>query len=175
MVAWPPWAERRTWLAMRLWLWKISIVRCVSLIWTWRPIRPSQGHQAGDEVLKITGRILRESVRADDVAARYGGEEFIVLLPHTPKEGAHRFAEKFRKMMAEYEYPNRECQPLKCVSLSGGVATFPDDGRTGAELIVAADAALYKSKKAGRNRVACAKLNYFSEESDDASYGGASG
>ena len=135
----------------------------------------TQGHQAGDEVLKITGRILRESVRADDVAARYGGEEFIVLLPHTPKEGAHQFAEKFRKMMAEYEYPNRECQPLKCVSLSGGVATFPDDGRTGAELIVAADAALYKSKKAGRNRVACAKLNYFSEESDDASYGGASG
>ena len=57
----------------------------------------TQGHQAGDEVLKITGRILRESVRADDVAARYGGEEFIVLLPHTPKDGAQQFAEKFRK------------------------------------------------------------------------------
>ena len=135
----------------------------------------TQGHQAGDEVLKRTGLIFRESVRADDVPARYGGEEFIVLLPHTPKDGAHQFAEKLRKTVAEHDYPNRECQPLKCVSLSGGVATFPDDGWTGAELIAAADAALYKAKKAGRNRVACAKLNYLSDESDDAYYGGASG
>ncbi|MCZ6696907.1 MAG: sensor domain-containing diguanylate cyclase [Acidobacteria bacterium] len=135
----------------------------------------TQGHQAGDEVLKLTGRLLRESVRTDDVAARYGGEEFIVLLPRTPKDGARQYAEKFRKTMAEHDYPNRECQPLKCVSLSGGVASFPDDGRTGADLIAAADKALYRAKKAGRNRVGSAKLDYLSDESEDQYYGEAGG
>ncbi len=131
----------------------------------------TQGHQAGDEVLKITGQILREGVRPDDTAARYGGEEFIVILPHTPKDGALQAAEKIRRTVAEYEYANRESQPLGMVSLSGGVSTFPDDGRTGADLIAAADRALYEAKKSGRNKIARAKANYFSDEQDDVVYG----
>jgi len=55
--------------------------------------------------------------------------------------------------VAEHPFANRESQPLKTVSLSGGVATFPDDGRTGTDLIASADAALYRAKQAGRNRV----------------------
>ena len=126
----------------------------------------SQGHQAGDEVLKITGRILRETVRPEDLPARYGGEEFIVIWARTSKDDGVAAAERIRRKVAEYPYSNRESQPLKIVSLSGGVATFPDDGRTGAELIKAADAALYEAKRDGRNRIYGSKPKYFSDELD---------
>ncbi len=130
----------------------------------------TQGHQAGDEVLKITGQLLRETVRPDDVPARYGGEEFVVILPQTPKDGAMIAAERFRERVAAHPYPHRESQPLKVVSLSGGVATFPDDGRNGTDLVQAADAALYRAKKAGRNQVCRAETKYFSDESEDVVY-----
>jgi len=130
----------------------------------------TQGHQAGDEVLKLTGQILRDMVRPDDTPARYGGEEFIVILPQTPKDGAMVAAERIRAKVAEHPYANRESQPLKIVSLSGGIATFPDDGRTGPDLIAAADAALYRAKQAGRNRVLRAETKYFSDGSEDAYY-----
>jgi diguanylate cyclase (GGDEF)-like protein len=135
----------------------------------------TQGHQAGDEVLKITGQLLRETVRPDDTPARYGGEEFVVILPQTPKDGAMVAAERFRERMASHPYPHRESQPLKVVSLSGGVATFPDDGRSGTDLIQAADAALYRAKKAGRNQVCRAETKYFSDESEDVVYNATSG
>jgi len=131
----------------------------------------TQGHQAGDEVLKITGQILREMVRPDDTPARYGGEEFIVILPQTPKDGAMVAAERIRARVASHPFPNRESQPLKTVSLSGGVATFPDDGRNGTDLIASADAALYRGKQAGRNRVIRAETKYFSDGTEDAYYG----
>ncbi len=130
----------------------------------------TQGHQAGDEVLKLTGQILRDMVRPDDTPARYGGEEFIVILPQTPKDGGMVAAERIRARVAEHPYANRESQPLKIVSLSGGIATFPDDGRTGTDLIAAADAALYRAKQAGRNRVLRAETKYFSDGSEDAYY-----
>lgn len=130
----------------------------------------TQGHQAGDEVLKITGQILREMVRPDDTPARYGGEEFIVILPQTPKEGGMVVAQRIRQRVAEHPYPNRESQPLKLVSLSGGVATFPDDGRNGTDLIASADAALYRAKQAGRNQVMRAETKYFSDGNEDAYY-----
>ena len=130
----------------------------------------TQGHQSGDEVLKLTGEILREEVRPDDIAARYGGEEFIVLLAHAPKKGALLAAERIRERIASHPFPARESQPLKIVSLSGGVATFPDDGLTSADLIAAADAALYRAKREGRNRVFASQPKYFSDESDDVVY-----
>ena len=130
----------------------------------------TQGHQAGDEVLKVTGQILREMVRPDDTPARYGGEEFIVILPQTPKDGGMVAAERIRVRVAEHPYPNRESQPLKVVSLSGGVATFPDDGRSSTDLIASADAALYRAKQAGRNRVMRAETKYFSDGNEDAYY-----
>jgi len=124
----------------------------------------SQGHQAGDEVLKITGQILRDTVRPGDLPARYGGEEFIVIWARASKDDGVAAAERIRRKVAEYPYPNRESQPLKVISLSGGVATFPDDGRTGADLIKAADAALYEAKRDGRNRIYGSKPKYFSDE-----------
>jgi diguanylate cyclase (GGDEF)-like protein len=130
----------------------------------------TQGHQAGDEVLKITGQILRDMVRPDDTPARYGGEEFIVILPQTPKDGALVLAERIRAAVETHPYPNKESQPLKTVSLSGGVSTFPDDGRSSTDLIAAADAALYRAKKEGRNRVFRSEPKYFSDGTEEVIY-----
>ncbi|MGH9749296.1 MAG: diguanylate cyclase [Candidatus Polarisedimenticolia bacterium] len=130
----------------------------------------TQGHQAGDEVLRMTGQILREMVRPDDTPARYGGEEFIVILPQTPKDGAMVAAERVRERVASHPFANRESQPLKAVSLSGGVATFPDDGRSGTDLVAAADAALYRAKQAGRNQVFRSEPKYFSDGSEEVIY-----
>jgi diguanylate cyclase (GGDEF)-like protein len=128
----------------------------------------TQGHQAGDEVLKVTGELLRDSLRPDDIAARFGGEEFIVLLAHAPADGAMQAADRIRVRVAGHAFANRESQPLKIVSLSGGVATYPDDGLTSSDLIASADAALYRAKREGRNRIFASKPKYFSDEADDA-------
>ncbi|HUD71873.1 MAG TPA: sensor domain-containing diguanylate cyclase [Dongiaceae bacterium] len=130
----------------------------------------TQGHQAGDEVLRTTGELVRSALRPDDFAARYGGEEFIVLLGHAPKEGAMEQAERIRALVANHPFPNREAQPLRRVSLSGGVATYPDDGLAGADLIAAADAALYRAKRAGRDKVFASEPKYFSDETEDPVY-----
>ncbi|MGH7860383.1 MAG: GGDEF domain-containing protein, partial [Candidatus Binatia bacterium] len=87
------------------------------------------GHPAGDECLRMTGELLRKNTRVTDLPARYGGEEFVVLLPETDRQGALAFAEKIRSAIAGAEYPFREKQPLGCVSISGGVASFPEDGK----------------------------------------------
>jgi len=124
------------------------------------------GHLAGDEALKITARLLKESTREDDITARYGGEEFIVVLPNTSKEGAFRAAEKIRMAIENFPYPSAKSQPMGRVTISGGVSTFPKDGRNSSELISAADQALYQAKNAGRNQVLMHQTQYFSEEED---------
>ena len=134
----------------------------------------ANGHPAGDEALRTTGKILREIVREDDVTARYGGEEFIVLLPNTSKDGAAVVAEKIRSAIQVHEYPNEKKQPLGDLTISGGVACYPFDGRTSAELIGKADEALYKAKRAGRNQVCISEPTYLSE-SDDAVEAAATG
>jgi diguanylate cyclase (GGDEF)-like protein len=124
------------------------------------------GHLAGDEALKITARLFKESTREDDITARYGGEEFIVVLPNTSKEGAFRAAEKIRMAIENFPYPSAKSQPMGRVTISGGVSTFPKDGRNSSELISAADQALYQAKNAGRNQVLRHQTHYFSEEED---------
>jgi diguanylate cyclase (GGDEF)-like protein len=114
----------------------------------------TNGHPAGDELLRSMGRILRRGARPDDHVARYGGEEFVIAMPNTDKESALRLAEALRQTIAEEPFPHREQQPSGRVSISGGVATFPGDGASVIELIQRADEALYRSKKSGRNRVA---------------------
>ncbi len=128
------------------------------------------GHLAGDEALKITGRLMRANTREDDIAARYGGEEFVVVLPGTPKEGGLLAAEKIRKAMEDFPFPNGAAQPLGRMSISGGVASFPTDGRTSTDLIGAADEALYSAKKAGRNRTHLHQTQFLSADDQDVIY-----
>ena len=123
----------------------------------------SNGHLAGDECLKITGALLRQSLREEDLPARYGGEEFIILLPNTPKAGAAVAAEKIRATISGHVYPKEANQPLGDLTISGGVACFPYDGRSSAELISAADEALYRAKRGGRNRICIYEPTYLSE------------
>jgi diguanylate cyclase (GGDEF)-like protein len=106
------------------------------------------GHTAGDKVLKAVGEYLHASIRDVDSVGRYGGEEFVLLLPETDKAAAIGLAERLRKGIAAMAVGK-----LPKTTMSMGIATFPEDGRTPDELLRKADAALYAAKEKGRNRV----------------------
>lgn len=112
----------------------------------------NHGHQAGDDVLQMLGKIMAEAARDSDTVARWGGEEFIVIAPETDKKQACELAEAIRTQVAEYAFPHAEKQPLGHVSLSVGVASISDGIDKAEELLGLADKAVYKAKAAGRNR-----------------------
>ncbi len=112
------------------------------------------GHPEGDGLLKKVGEILSSSLRTNDFAARYGGEEFLVLLPDQDQKGALEVAERIRQRIS-VETEDTVNQ-RKAVTVSIGVATFPDAGSTTNVLLSNADAALYQAKNNGRNCVATA-------------------
>ena len=117
-------------------------------------INDTQGHLVGDDVLREVAQLLANAVRTVDLVARYGGEEFVVVLPETSQDGALIFAERIREQIAETQFcPDGE----RALSLTAsiGVGCFPSRGVDSVEeLFAAADAALYRSKSAGRNQVA---------------------
>jgi diguanylate cyclase (GGDEF)-like protein len=116
-------------------------------------LNDTHGHPAGDEVLKQVASLLRGAVRKVDTVARYGGEEFMVLLPRSERDEALEVAEKLRLLIAQTDFPHAAQQPGCRITVSVGVASFQRDGESIEALIDAADAALYASKRAGRNRV----------------------
>jgi diguanylate cyclase (GGDEF)-like protein len=110
------------------------------------------GHLAGDAALRGVAAILRAGVREIDLIARYGGEEFAIVLPHTPPSGAHRLGERLREAVSAR--PLRLADSLEAtITVSLGVACVPRDADTPVELVAAADAALYRAKQAGKNRL----------------------
>ncbi len=111
------------------------------------------GHPAGDALLKILSKLLQERVRNVDFVARYGGEEFVIVLPETHKKGAMALANSIRKQISEYPFEGRENQPEHKVTISVGIATYPNDGMSAEALIKHSDDALYLAKRNGRNRV----------------------
>ncbi len=118
------------------------------------------GHQKGDEVLAAVGNIIAANTRANDLAARYGGEEMAVILPETPREQAALAAEKLRRRIEAESVARTK---LRVTASIGVAAAPPPDGGTAsgspstpALLVEATDAALYKAKKLGRNRVVLA-------------------
>ena len=112
------------------------------------------GHPAGDEVLRQLARLLAEGRRVNDFCARYGGEEFAVVLIDTPKLAAYQLAEKLRERIAAHPFPHPN--PETAITVSVGVASFPEDANDPEALVRAADAALYRAKDAGRNGVVLA-------------------
>lgn len=118
----------------------------------------SFGHPAGDDMLRALGRYLQSRVRAEDIPTRYGGEEFALILPGASLEIARERAEMLRAGARGIPPPpGPHATALPCsVTLSLGVAVFPEHGRTGAEAFQAADRALYSAKTAGRDCVAMA-------------------
>lgn len=113
------------------------------------------GHAAGDTLLHNLGLFLLKYVRGADIACRYGGDEFLLILPGASLEVTHQRAEKIRAEADNLGIVSRE-EINGRISLSLGVAMFPDQGSTLKAILAAADVALYDAKEAGRNRVAVA-------------------
>jgi diguanylate cyclase (GGDEF)-like protein len=119
----------------------------------------TNGHPAGDEVLRTMGALLKKFFRTTDIVARYGGEEFVVAMPHTPLASALKKAEAFRKLIEETPFAHGEKQPLGKVTVSIGVSEYPSHGANLDAVLKAADDALYEGKKASRNVVVSAKAD----------------
>jgi diguanylate cyclase (GGDEF)-like protein len=117
----------------------------------------SHGHEAGDRLLRAVGHFLQKRMRGGDIACRYGGEEFVFVLPEASLDATADRAEQLRQEVKELHVMHRGRQ-LGPITLSLGVAVFPDHGTTAVELLRAADAALYRAKAEGRDRMVVAKL-----------------
>jgi diguanylate cyclase (GGDEF)-like protein len=117
-----------------------------------RQYNEALGHAAGDAVLKTVAGLLAGAVRKVDLVARYGGEEFAVVLARADRAAAENAAEKLRTAVAEAALPHPASEAGR-VTISVGIAVFPDDGADLGALVDAADAALYAAKRAGRNAV----------------------
>lgn len=113
----------------------------------------AHGHQAGDKLLKELAEVLTNVARLNDVVARYGGEEFIYLLHEANKGEAMLFAKRLRKRVADHVFDGEEVLPGGKLTVSLGVASFPEDAATSQNLIHHADMALYRAKSEGRNQV----------------------
>jgi diguanylate cyclase (GGDEF)-like protein len=109
------------------------------------------GHPAGDEVLKAIADIMRESTRKVDCCARYGGEEYVIILPDTAPAEALEVAEHIRARVAAKKFSGRK------ITLSIGVAAFPEDADDAEAIIAVADEALYQAKREGRDRTVRAR------------------
>jgi two-component system cell cycle response regulator len=117
-----------------------------------KKVNDTYGHAVGDDVLKAVAKLYQSSVRSTDLVARYGGEEFAVMMPETDLDDAIVFAEKIRTLLEETPI-DTQAGPLP-VTVSIGLASVPRSRiRSAKELIVAADKALYRAKRAGRNQV----------------------
>jgi diguanylate cyclase (GGDEF)-like protein len=115
-------------------------------------VNDTYGHQKGDEVLRLLGDVFRETVRSCDYVARYGGEEFILMLPEVGAAGGLEVAERIRARVATERVNPKGDR----ITVSIGMAMFPEHGDRPDMLFQQADQALYAAKKAGRDRVVTA-------------------
>jgi diguanylate cyclase (GGDEF)-like protein len=113
----------------------------------------TNGHLAGDRLLAKLAQLVKDTVRADDIFGRFGGEEFLLVMPDRTGAQAMTAASMVRKRIEEYPFEGESTQPLGKVTISGGVAVFPDDASEQVELMQVADRALYRAKQSGRNQV----------------------
>ena len=112
------------------------------------------GHEIGDNVLFILATFIKENIPADAIPARFGGDEFAILFPNTDREQAFLTLERIRtEMERHHSIVNGNQKVIKGITISGGIASYPIDGRSGSELIRMADQALYRAKESGRDKI----------------------
>ncbi len=111
------------------------------------------GHIKGDQALEQMARLLESNIRKADVLCRYGGEEFVIILPEIDAGHAQRAAEKLRKATFDAPFEQEQLLPDRRLTISIGVASFPENGTTAYQTLHMADLALYQAKEEGRNRV----------------------
>lgn len=114
----------------------------------------THGHEAGDVVLQELSTLVRGHIRSEDIACRYGGEEFLLIMPDAALDIASQRAEEIRLQTRELQIAYRD-KPLT-ITISLGVAAFPQHGAFIKEVVKAADSALYRAKKGGRDQVVIA-------------------
>jgi len=110
------------------------------------------GHLHGSQTLKKIGAIMKNKFRTTDLLAKYGGDEFVVILPQTEKVGAYLAAERLRESVEKQIFPGAETQPQKKLTISIGLACYPEHGQNAEQIVNRADKALYFAKESGRNR-----------------------
>lgn len=125
-----------------------------------KPYNDNFGHMRGDLLLREIAAFFKASCREADVVARYGGDEFAMILPETNREEALQFAQRLQKNFLNREFGGQAPGLPLPVTISIGIATFPDDGNLSEELVDLADKALYRAKRAGRNCVRQAEHTY---------------
>jgi diguanylate cyclase len=123
-----------------------------------KDVNDTYGHLVGSKTLEETGRVIKEALRAGDVAARFGGEEFAAFLLDATYGQALVAAERVRLALAEHKFSasrigTADHHATHNITISIGVAAFPDDATDPIELVELADSALYRAKRSGRNRV----------------------
>ncbi len=135
----------------RRYLWPVTVLMLD--LDHFKEVNDSHGHMLGDLVLERIGGIVRHAVRDADAACRFGGEEFAVVLPETSREGGYAVAERIRRRV-QHAFESRPLDGHDIpMTISAGLASFPEDGLHAGELVARADEALYGAKHAGRNRV----------------------
>jgi len=110
------------------------------------------GHLHGSETLKQIGAIMKSKFRTTDLLAKYGGDEFVIILPQTDKVGAYLAAERLRESVEKQVFPGADTQPQKKLTISIGLASYPEHGLNEEAILNCADKALYFAKESGRNR-----------------------
>jgi diguanylate cyclase (GGDEF)-like protein len=116
-----------------------------------KPFNDTEGHIAGDNILKEVAFIMTSAVRSHDILARFGGEEFAIIMPQTPKAEAFRVSERIRENIKRNIKPTWKIYHKKQLTLCSGVATYPECGPMKEELIRCADKALYQAKNRGKD------------------------
>jgi len=121
------------------------------------------GHDAGDTVLRSVAQTLKDHIRGSDIACRFGGEEFTLVLPETAIDAAREKTESLRQAIASLVLSHAG-RPLGTITMSFGLAIFPEHGSDAAGLLQAADQALYRAKNDGRNRVTTSRVGNMGRE-----------
>ena len=112
-----------------------------------KPFNDAFGHDAGDSLLRVLGNMIRDKLRKSDISCRYGGDEFVLVLPDSSVADTELRMEQILALVAEF--PTQNGAPRPDITISAGIASAPEHGSTAAELLQAADKAMYDAKHAG--------------------------